>query len=121
METKNNTIVIILVTLVIGIVTGYFYGTANMSRSVQKSAPIAGMHSTMSGMMMGLDGKTGDALDEAFLDEMTVHHQGAIEMAKKLLQGTKRPELVKLGNGIITAQTGEIETMKQWRKDWFGR
>lgn len=77
------------------------------------------MHGVMGGMMMGLEGKTGDALDEAFLSEMIVHHEGAVQMAQTLLQGTKRPELIKLGNDIITAQTQEIQMMKEWRKTWF--
>jgi len=78
------------------------------------------MHGAMDGMMMGLQGKTGDALDEAFLTEMIVHHEGAVSMARTLVAGTKRPELLKLGNDIITAQTKEIEMMTQWRKAWFG-
>ena len=77
------------------------------------------MHCAMGGMMMGLEGKTGDALDLAFLDEMVIHHDGAVEMAQALLKGTKRPELIKLGNDIITAQTQEIQMMRNWRKAWF--
>jgi uncharacterized protein (DUF305 family) len=64
-------------------------------------------------------GKTGDTLDKAFLDEMIVHHEGAIEMATILLAGTKRPELIKLGNDIIVAQTREVQMMKEWRSQWF--
>ena len=70
---------------------------------------------------MGLEGKTGDELDKAFLAEMIVHHEGAVQMAQTLLKGTKRPELIKLGNDIITAQTGEIQMMKQWQRDWFNQ
>ena len=50
---------------------------------------------------------------------MIVHHEGAVDMAEMLLQKTKRPELVKLGNDIINAQTSEIEMMKEWRQVWF--
>ncbi len=137
-ETKKSTpmhdergLVIGLVALILGLGIGYFAGAGTNDTS---KAPVAShqmpdgsmmkgtdMGTAMSGMMMGLEGKTGDALDEVFLDEMIVHHQGAIEMAQMLLQGTKRPELIKLGNDIITAQTGEIEMMKQWRENWFGR
>jgi uncharacterized protein (DUF305 family) len=69
--------------------------------------------------MSGLSGKTGDAFEKAFIDEMIVHHEGAVDMAEMLLQKTKRPELVKLGNDIINAQTSEIEMMKEWRQTWF--
>lgn len=115
METRNNTVIIGLLTLLLGLAVGYGLGTANAPRVV----PNAGMHGAMSGMVMGLEGKTGAELERAFLDEMIIHHEGAIEMATVLLRGTQRPELIKLGNDIISAQTGEIEMMKRWRSDWF--
>ena len=77
------------------------------------------MNSMMSGMMEGLNGKTGDEFDKAFLAEMIVHHQGAVVMAQAVLKNSKRPELIKLANDIISAQTGEITMMKNWEKEWF--
>ena len=114
MENKNNILTIGLIALIIGLVAGYFTGTS-------RSPVASNMHGAMGGMMMGLEGKTGDALDLAFLNEMIVHHEGAVEMAQTLLRGTKRPELTKLGNDIITAQTQEIGMMKDWRKEWFNQ
>ncbi len=111
METNKNSVLIIgLITLILGLVMGYFVGVSRPT-----------MQGAMGGMMGSLEGKTGDALDVAFLDGMIIHHEGAIEMATLLLQSTKRPELIKVGNDIITAQTQEIGMMKQWRKDWFNR
>ncbi len=118
---KNSVFIIGLLTLIVGLLIGYFVG---MSRPAYQQSAVSmpsGMHGAVGGMMMGLEGKTGDALDRAFLDEMIVHHQGALEMARILLRETKRPELIKLGNDIITAQTGEIEMMQEWRTTWFGR
>ncbi len=69
-------------------------------------------------MMMGLEGKTGLAFDQAFLSEMIVHHQGAIEMARLALSVSKQPELIKLANEIIKAQEAEIELMKTWQSEW---
>ena len=77
------------------------------------------MDSMMHDMMMNLDGKTGDAFDKAFLSEMIVHHQGAVVMAEAVLKVSKRPELVKLANEIISAQNKEIEMMKAWQSAWF--
>lgn len=77
------------------------------------------MDDMMSGMMAGLQGKTGDAFDKEFLAEMIVHHQGAVEMAKAVLASSKRPELIKLANDIISAQTKEIGMMQGWQKQWF--
>ena len=118
---KNNVLVIGLLTLILGLVIGYFVGTSRPGYQQEPFSTSSGMHGAMGGMMMGLEGKTGDALDLAFLDGMIVHHQGAVEMAQTLLRGTKRPELIKLGNDIIAAQTGEIQMMKDWRKQWFNR
>ena len=77
------------------------------------------MDNTMNGMMSGLQGKTGDAFDKAFLSEMIVHHQGAVDMANAVLATSKRPELIKLANDIISAQTKEIDMMKGWQTAWF--
>jgi uncharacterized protein (DUF305 family) len=77
------------------------------------------MHHMMDDMVAGLQGKTGDEFDEAFLSEMIEHHEGALAMAQAVLESSKRPELVQLANDIISAQTKEIETMQAWQKSWF--
>jgi uncharacterized protein (DUF305 family) len=130
MELKHSKLVIGLLALIIGLGLGYILGTTTyrMHWGVQgkggwtKNTEYRGsMHGAMGGMMMGLNGKTGDELDKAFLEGMIVHHEGAIEMSKALIAGTKRPELIKLGNDIIIAQTKEIEMMRQWGTQWFSR
>ena len=75
------------------------------------------MHTTTD----GLQGKTGDAFDKAFLSLMITHHQSAVDMAKLVLTTSKRPELIKLANGIIAAQTKEIGMMQDWQKTWFNQ
>jgi uncharacterized protein (DUF305 family) len=75
------------------------------------------MSMSMADMGAILAGKTGDALDKAFLEGMIPHHQGAVDMAK-MLAGSKHPELVKFGADIIAGQGQEIDQMKQWMKDW---
>ncbi len=77
------------------------------------------MSHTMDSMMSGLEGKTGNEFDEAFLSEMIVHHEGAVVMAQAVLKTSKRPELIKLANEIISAQTKEITMMQDWQKSWF--
>jgi hypothetical protein len=64
-----------------------------------------------------LEGKTGDALDKAFIEGMIPHHEGAIDMAK-YLSGSSREEMRKLGAEIIAAQSKEIEQMQTWLKEW---
>ena len=57
--------------------------------------------------------------DLRFIDAMTPHHQGAVEMAKEAQQKSKRPEIKKLADNIIKSQNQEITQMKQWRQAWY--
>lgn len=77
------------------------------------------MSSMMQDMMHGLEGKKGDDFDKAFISEMIIHHEGAVAMANAVLLNSNKPELVKLANDIIVAQTKEIEMMKEWQNTWF--
>ncbi len=130
MENKNNLVVGLLV-LIVGLFIGYGLASFNGREGHQAfmnmhgtdarmdCGGMSGMRHEMANMMSGLEGKTGDDFDRAFLQEMIVHHEGAIDMAEALLKNTKRPELVKLGNDIIKAQTGEVSMMKGWLGEWF--
>lgn len=59
-------------------------------------------------------------IDRHFIEEMIPHHEGAIAMAELALVTSKRPEILSLSQGIIEAQTKEINDMRTWYKDWFG-
>lgn len=56
---------------------------------------------------------TGDA-DIDFVEGMIPHHQGAIDMAKVVLEKGKDPEIKKLAEGIVKAQESEIKMMQDW-------
>ena len=77
------------------------------------------MTDTMSGMTSGLSGKTGEGFDEAFLQEMIVHHEGAVEMAQLALTNAKHDEIKTMAKAIIAAQNAEIVQMKAWQVSWF--
>ena len=69
---------------------------------------------------MAMDLGPADAnFDLRFIDAMIPHHQGAIEMATQAQEKSKRPQIKKLANDIITAQNKEIQQMQQWRKAWY--
>lgn len=76
------------------------------------------MADTMHNMTSGLANKTGEEFDAAFLQEMIVHHQGAVDMANQVLSKSSRPELKQLATDIIAAQNAEIAQMKAWQTSW---
>lgn len=126
MEKNKNAIQSVLF-IIIGVFVGWLiWGGAGMGSGKQygmhkmpNGDTMSDMGHMMDEMNAGLVGKTGDDFDKAFIDEMIVHHQGAIDMAEMVLETSKRPELIKLANDIITAQTAEIEMMNMWRTEWF--
>jgi uncharacterized protein (DUF305 family) len=40
-------------------------------------------------------------------------------MAEDALKKSKRPEMKKLAQEILTSQKQEIEQMKKWRQAWY--
>jgi uncharacterized protein (DUF305 family) len=97
-------------------------------KDVPTDSDVMNQHGMMGGstMHMGMmDDETdmtrleqADDFDKAFIEEMIPHHQMAVMMASMLKDGTQRPEMKKLAEDIISAQTKEIDEMRGWYNEW---
>lgn len=124
---KKESILYGVIGLLVGVLLTVFVATVSVNTNNQTMMKMMGMNtnSMMSGSSMSMEdmtnelkNKSGDEFDKAFLEQMIVHHQGAIDMANIVLQKSSRPELRKLAEEIIAAQTKEINQMKQWQMQW---
>jgi len=78
-------------------------------------------HSMMQhpGMEGSSQGASAAPYDLQFIDTMTAHHQGAVDMAKLAEARAQHVELKQFASGIIGDQEREIAKMSEWRKKWF--
>ena len=72
-------------------------------------AQIPGMEG-MGGMMMQ---DTGNP-DRDFMANMIPHHEGAVVMARDVLETGSDPEVLALAQNVIDSQEAEIAMMKAW-------
>lgn len=65
--------------------------------------------------MNSYNGQLNNAADitKSYLQNMIIHHEGAVSMAKEYLKFGKNKELIKISNGIVLSQEEEIKEMKQ--------
>lgn len=82
---------------------------ANLSE--HQAAMTQGMLATTDQMMQGV---MADDPDVAFACGMIPHHQAAINMAEAELKFGDDPDMKAMAQGIIDAQTAEIEQLATW-------
>ena len=75
-------------------------------------------HGGMSGMMSeedmtALDQAQGTEAARLYLEQMTAHHQGAVDMAKDEAKDGQNPQAVQLAEQVIADQEAEITEMQQ--------
>ena len=62
--------------------------------------------------MAALEAATGPEAARLFLEQMILHHQGAIEMAEAELQDGKNADALALAQAVVDTQSAEITTMQ---------
>jgi len=135
---SRNTVLVAAIAVIIGFVAGLAVGSCREGRYSERGYRSSkAVHMMPSGSMMenddssmvdmmrsmnvALEGKTGDDFDQAFLDEMIVHHQGAVQMAELASSSAKHQEIKDLAAAIVAAQNEEIGRMQSWQRSWYGR
>lgn len=124
---KTNTLIAVIIALLIGGGIGY---AMNNNNAPMAEAPMMMDHSMMNmndmdmasmmrHMAMQLANKTGDDLDRTFLENMIIHHQGAVDTSTVIVNNSEREELRAFAQNIIDAQDKEINIMKEWLATWF--
>ena len=83
---------------------------ANVSMEMHHSMPMPGMLTEAD--MAELMDTRGAEFDSLFLELMIAHHEGAIDMAKTVLD-SKNPEVKALAEAIVKTQAEQIDYMKQ--------
>jgi uncharacterized protein (DUF305 family) len=76
------------------------------------------------GLLLGMPGSSSSevpgpgSVDVGFAQDMTVHHQQAVEMASWERDHTTDPVLAQLASDIEATQTGQIGRMQGWLELW---
>ncbi len=75
------------------------------------------MDDSMDGMMSEEDMAALEAADaglasQLFLEQMIMHHEGAVDMAETALDDAQNPDVLELAQQVIDDQTAEIATMQ---------
>ncbi|TLP98641.1 DUF305 domain-containing protein [Nesterenkonia salmonea] len=60
-----------------------------------------------------LEAAEGPEASRLFLEQMVMHHQGAVTMAEQHLEEGENPEALELSEEVITDQSAEIDHMEQ--------
>ena len=60
-------------------------------------------------------------VDAMFIEQMIPHHEMGIMMSRMAGNATGRDEIRELTDAIIRGQSDEIEKMRTWYQEWYGR
>ena len=96
----------------------YMGGMSDMDHSTMMTDDVSpaakGYQTAMAGMMKAMMVAPTGKPDLDFIQGMIPHHQGAIDMARVVLQYGKDPEVKTFAENVVKAQEGEITSMNAW-------
>jgi len=71
------------------------------------------------GGMMGNGSQATTPYDLRFMDDMIMHHEGAIMSARMMISQSAHPELRDLARRIIVGQQTQVDQMRAWIRQWY--
>lgn len=90
-------------------------GHGSMGHGSDSGSGMGGMMSEDD--MQALDDAQGTEAARLYLEQMTTHHRGAIEMAREEVSGGQNPQAVELAQKIVEDQEAEITQMEEMLKE----
>lgn len=96
---------LVIIALVIGCMAGYYLAPAYREEMT-----------TQEQMTLG---PADRSVDLRYLNQMAVHHRGAILLANQVAETSQRPEIVSLAKAIQTDEPILIVELYQWKKEWY--
>lgn len=113
---KNNTFIYGLVGVLVGAILVWSLMLTTINTNNYGMMRMMGFGNITRGT-----GGNNSIIDIHFIEQMIPHHEDAITMSKLALTKAKRPEVKELAQNIIDSQSREIDQMKSWYKEWYGR
>lgn len=86
-------------------------GATSDSTSSGQNSPFASAEAKMNEAMMGA---TGANTDQTWARKMIAHHQGALDMARVVLQQSPDAEIERMAQKTIEMQTADISELQAW-------
>lgn len=65
-------------------------------------------------------GSADAQFDLRLINALLSHHEEAITVAKEVQSKSSRTEVLGLADSVISALSANAETLKEWRKEWYG-
>ena len=120
----NTKTILVIISLVVGasisaLVLNKTSGPTHPITNSSEREPSMSMAAMMQHMTQILAQKTSDDLDKTFLENMIIHHQGAVDTATIIVNNSDREELKAFAQEIIDVQDREIQMMQMWIDQWF--